>query len=417
MSSALGLPAAPALVRAVGPAGGHGLLPRSVFWRPSPRSSSSVSERSCSPTSLLPSPAGSRLGRLPLWYSEQNDDPSLPVEQVVVLSPTPPNRRPPKPMSTAPSWRVCDQFAYDPAVGTVDANPGRFSGFADIYDANRPAPPDELGPLLASYANTKRPVVVDLGSGTGLSSRWAATWAASVVGVEPSDGMRAVAESRPTPGVSYLKGWSHNTGLGRQYADVVLAVQAMHWMEPGPTLAEVARVLRSGGVFAIADADWPPVTGVASAEVAWVALHRRIRVFEARAAAGDNGDELRRPTSDDDPALVDEDLADPHRNRAMPAGATSWSKAHHLERLSSSGNFAFTRELMFSQAVDGGADRFVALMSSQGSYQALRRLGLSDEDIGATQFRHKVDMAFRESASFPGLSFSWRVRLGVMAAG
>jgi SAM-dependent methyltransferase len=314
-----------------------------------------------------------------------------------------------------PKLSGLNEVAYHPGVNAGGGNPGRFSGFADIYDANRPSPPDELGPLLASYANTLRPVVVDLGSGTGLSSRWAATWAASVVGVEPSDDMRSVAESRPTAGVTYRKGWSHATGLADCSADVVLAVQAMHWMEPGPTLAEVARVLRPGGVFAVADADWPPVAGVTRAEQAWAALHRRIWAFEARAATGEHGEELRRPISDDDPALVDEDLADPHRNRAMPGGAKSWSKGGHLERLRSSGYFGFTRELMFNQPVSGGADRFVALMSSQGSYQALRRVGLSDEDMGATQFRHDVDAAFRELASFPGLSFSWRVRLGMMA--
>jgi hypothetical protein len=52
-------------------------------------------------------------------------------------------------------------------------------------------------------------------------------------------------------------------------------------------------------------------------------------------------------------------------------------------------------------------------MASQGSYQALKRVGLSDEEIGETRFRREVDLAFRESASFPGLSFSWRARLGV----
>jgi len=324
---------------------------------------------------------------------------------------------PPLPISTTRCLAPFGEVAYDPAVGTDSANPGRFSGFADIYDANRPSPPDELGPLLASYANAVRPVVVDLGSGSGLSSRWAATWATSVVGVEPSDDMRTVAESRPTAGVTYRKGWSHTTGLADRSADVVLAVQAMHWMEPGPTLAEVARLVRPGGVFAVVDADWPPVSGVAGAEEAWVLLHRRIRVFEARAAAGERGDELRRPIRDDDPALVDEDLADTHRNRAMPGGARSWSKGGHLERLSASGHFGFTRELTFNQAVPGGAERFAALMSSQGSYQGLIRLGLSDEDLGETQFRHEVDIAFRASACFPGLSFSWRVRLGVMATG
>ena len=292
-------------------------------------------------------------------------------------------------------------------------NPGRFSGFADIYDANRPSPPAELGPLLTSYANVSAPVVVDIGSGTGLSSRWAATWASFVVGVEPSDDMRDMAESRPTAGVTFRKGWSHDTGLPARSADVVLAVQAMHWMEPGPTLAEVARVLRPGGVFAVVDADWPPVAGVARAEEAWAALHRRIRVFEARAAAGEQGEQLRRPVSDDDPALVDEDLADPHLNRLMPGGARSWSKAGHLGRLMASGHFEFTREVLFNQDLPGGAERFVALMASQGSYQALKRVGLSDEEIGETRFRREVDLAFRESASFPGLSFSWRARLGV----
>ena len=42
-------------------------------------------------------------------------------------------------------------------------------------------------------------------------------------------------------------------------------------------------------------------------------------------------------------------------------------------------------------------------------------LGLSDEEIGATQFRHEVDLAFGDPASFTGLRFSWRVRLGVKA--
>jgi SAM-dependent methyltransferase len=291
----------------------------------------------------------------------------------------------------------------------------RFSGFADLYDANRPSAPTRLGPLLASYANARRPTVVDLGSGTGLSSRWAASWAGSVTGVEPNDDMRAAAESRPTPGVRYLAGRAERTGLPDLAADVVVAVQAMHWMEPEPTLAEVARLLRPGGVFAVVDADWPPVAGLAGAEWAWAAIHRRIRVLEARAARGETGDALRRPVALDDPALADEDLADPHRNRAMPGGVRSWSKGDHLDRLHASGHFAFVREIVFDEPADGGADRFVALMRSQGSYRGLCRLGLTDAEIGADEFERDVHAAFAESTAFAGLSFSWRVRLGITA--
>jgi SAM-dependent methyltransferase len=292
----------------------------------------------------------------------------------------------------------------------------RFSGFADLYDANRPAPPRALARLLLSYANVASTSVVDLGSGTGLSSRWAAEWARSVIGIEPNEDMRAIAESHRTSNVTYRSGVAHQTGLGDRVVDVVLVVQAMHWMEPQPTLAEVARILRPGGVFAIVDADWPPVSGVARAEQAWAALHRRIRVFEARASRGEIGEELCRQITNDDPALIDEDLRDPHRNRAMLGNIRSWSKSQHLDRLISSGYFAFCRELVFDEPIEGGANRFVDLIRSQGSYQGLRRLGLTDDDLGEAEFEREVYEAFADAASFPGLSFSWRVRLGVTPA-
>lgn len=298
-------------------------------------------------------------------------------------------------------------------MGLDPASQERFSGFADLYDANRPAPPVQLGALLAAYAGSDRPVVADLGSGTGLSARWAAGWAVSVTGVEPNDDMRAVAESSPVPGVRYVAGVAQQTGLPASSTDVVTVVQAMHWMDPGPTLAEIARILRPGGVLAVIDADWPPVSGVAGAEAAWSTLHRRIRVFEARIAQGLDDDALRAPIDPDDPVLADDDLADPHRNRVMPSGLRSWSKGGHLDRMKRSGLFGFTREIALSSPVDGGADRFRALMYSQGSYQGLRRRGLTEDEIGATVFDSEVQAAFSEARSLPGLSFTWRVRLGV----
>lgn len=304
-----------------------------------------------------------------------------------------------------------------PTTGALD----RFSGFADLYDAHRPSAPAALGPLLAAYSGCAQPRVVDLGSGTGLSSRWAATWAASVTGVEPNPDMRAQAHARPIAHVTYCDGAAADTGLASGSADVVLAVQAMHWMEPTSLLAEAARLLRPGGVFAAVDADWPPVAGVAGAEQAWQWFHRRVRVFEARAARGEAGADLRRMIDDDDPALADDDLADPHRNRAMPGGVRSWSKREHLRNIERSGHFAFTRELvMHGEGAAGGeldgADRFVALMRSQGSYQGLVRLGLDDDSMGAAEFERRVHAAYASAVGPPPLSFSWRVRLGVTGA-
>jgi SAM-dependent methyltransferase len=164
------------------------------------------------------------------------------------------------------------------------ANAARFTGFADLYDRARPSPPVELAPLLTSYAGVEIPdLVVDLGSGTGLSTRWCATWARRVIGVEPSADMRAAAARTPSPGVEYRDGYSQATGLPDGCADLVVAVQALHWMEPTETFAEVARILRPGGGFAALDCDWPPSVGDARAESAWERAPGPLRTWRAGA--------------------------------------------------------------------------------------------------------------------------------------
>ena len=49
----------------------------------------------------------------------------------------------------------------------------------------------------------------------------------------------------------------------------------------------------------------------------------------------------------------------------------------------------------------GGAERFVALMRSQGSYQGLLRLGMTDDELGATDFEREVHAAFATPARAP----------------
>ena len=54
---------------------------------------------------------------------------------------------------------------------SLDANANRFSGFADLYDKVRPTPPAVLADLITTYAGGQPGVTVDLGCGTGLSTR------------------------------------------------------------------------------------------------------------------------------------------------------------------------------------------------------------------------------------------------------
>ncbi len=143
----------------------------------------------------------------------------------------------------------------------IAANIERFMGFAEEYDRYRPAAAPIIPAILTELAAMPRPHrVVDIGSGTGLSTRAWLDLADEVIGVEPSDDMRRQAE-RVTPEIAYIryqKGLSTATGLPDACADIVTVSQALHWMEPVGTFSEIARLLRPGGVFAAIDNDWPP---------------------------------------------------------------------------------------------------------------------------------------------------------------
>jgi ubiquinone/menaquinone biosynthesis C-methylase UbiE len=129
------------------------------------------------------------------------------------------------------------------------ANISRFSGFADCYDRYRPQPPIVIAEILSQLAHTEFPrLVVDLGSGTRLSTRMWIGHAQEVIGIEPNADMRRAAEMRTKPGsgaaLTYRDGHSTETGLADASADLVCCSQSFHWMEPQPTLVEAARILR-----------------------------------------------------------------------------------------------------------------------------------------------------------------------------
>jgi SAM-dependent methyltransferase len=297
----------------------------------------------------------------------------------------------------------------------LDANARRFSGFADLYDAVRPVPPTVLAEIIASYAGARPALVVDLGSGTGLSTRWASTWSAEVIGIEPSADMRERAAAVSDGGnVRYAAGFSNSTDLPDQCADVVLAVQALHWMEPVSTFVEVARLLRPGGVFAALDCDWPPSLGNAHAEQAWHAARAIVASHERQLAGWSDASPAVRPASSspqsDELRPIGSDSA---ASVVIADGVQYWHKGEHLRRMVASQQFQHCTEVAALGEERGDAERFVQLFRSQGDYQALRRHGLDDEDLGVDRFREEVAAALG-SGEHP-FWFTYRARIGVLA--
>jgi SAM-dependent methyltransferase len=129
---------------------------------------------------------------------------------------------------------------------------GRFTGRQDLYSRFRPDYPAELIDLVIRRAGLEAGgLLVDVGCGTGVSSRLFAARGIPVVGVEPNAPMREQAEKAGS-GVRYVEGKAEATGLPDGTARVVLAAQAFHWFDAAAALREFRRILGPGGWVALA---------------------------------------------------------------------------------------------------------------------------------------------------------------------
>jgi SAM-dependent methyltransferase len=187
-----------------------------------------------------------------------------------------------------------------------------------------------------------------------------------------------LAAAEPAPGVEYREAFAAETGLDDGGADIVTCSQSLHWMEPEPTFAEAARILRPGGVFAAYDYDWPPVVDP-ELDDAFLAYQRRRR--------------------------------DVRRARKIQRGADRWAKEQHLGRMRASGRFRYCREILLHSVEDGDAERLVGFAGSFG----LPFDGVSDEELERALRVDELEAVARRvlgDRTVP-FHFGYRVRIGV----
>lgn len=130
----------------------------------------------------------------------------------------------------------------------------RFTRRADAYRRYRPGyPPALIECILEAAPAARERVVVDLGSGTGLSAEPFLQRGCRVFGVEPNDAMRAAGEEALAayPDFASVAATAEATTLPAGVAHIISAGQALHWFRLDEARAEIARIAAPGAQLAI----------------------------------------------------------------------------------------------------------------------------------------------------------------------
>ncbi|MDJ0358105.1 methyltransferase domain-containing protein [Paenarthrobacter sp. PH39-S1] len=125
--------------------------------------------------------------------------------------------------------------------------------------------------LSALGPNTPGLNALDIGAGTGKFTVRLAERGLTVVALDPSRDMLRQLEHR-LPGVRTILGAAERIELPDSSMDLVTVAQAWHWIDPLSASAEIARVLRPGGVLGL-------VWNQLDVSVPWV--HRLSRIMHA----------------------------------------------------------------------------------------------------------------------------------------
>ena len=121
-----------------------------------------------------------------------------------------------------------------------------FARSAGAYERGRPEYPDAAVRHVVAQLPA-RAVVLDLAAGTGKLTRPLLDAGLRVIAVEPVAEMRAALPASAGP----LEGTAEAIPLADGSVDAVTVGQAFHWFDGDAALAEIARVLRPGGLLAL----------------------------------------------------------------------------------------------------------------------------------------------------------------------
>lgn len=133
----------------------------------------------------------------------------------------------------------------------------RFGHAADEFERYRPDYPVELFEhILAAVPAHRRERAIDLGAGTGKSTRALLPHFREVIAIEPDSGMAAKLKEE-VPGIITFDVTAEDFSQPPSTADLVTLGNALHWMDVQRVFFNAHSWLHSGGIFAVYDRPLP----------------------------------------------------------------------------------------------------------------------------------------------------------------
>ncbi len=145
-----------------------------------------------------------------------------------------------------------------------------FGEVAELYHRTRPGYPSELVQAVVAATGVAAPRAVEIGAGTGKATVLLAPLCSSLVVVEPSEPMAAIAAAQIGDAghvsvvTATFEAWQPDDAT--EQLDLVVSAQAWHWVDHTVGLPKVGALLRPGGVFAVFwNRPLPPVGAINAA--------------------------------------------------------------------------------------------------------------------------------------------------------
>ncbi len=128
---------------------------------------------------------------------------------------------------------------------------GDFGNLSRHYDSARHGVPQVILNYLWQKFESPTPSILDVGCGTGISTRQLLNHRAHVIGADRDSEMIDAAIQQGPRHAAYVVAPVHQLPFENEHFDAVTAFSAFHWFANKKSLDEIQRVLKPGGIICV----------------------------------------------------------------------------------------------------------------------------------------------------------------------